>query len=42
MEELEGLSAEELLDRRDGIEREIREQLALLEQVFVQIFCICS
>ncbi len=33
MEELEGLSAQELLDKRDGIELEIREQLAVLEQV---------
>ncbi len=32
-EELDGLSAQELLEKRDGIELEIREQLAVLEQV---------
>ncbi|XP_064397028.1 26S proteasome non-ATPase regulatory subunit 9-like [Halichondria panicea] len=31
-EELDGLSAQELLEKRDGIELEIREQLAVLEQ----------
>ncbi len=34
MAELE-LSAGELLDRREGVEREIKEQLAYLEQVLL-------
>lgn len=33
-EPLEGLSAQELMGRKDSIEQEIKEQLAILEQVF--------
>lgn len=33
MEGLEGLSAQELIAKRDGIEQELREQLSILDQV---------
>ena len=50
MEGLEGLSAQELIAKRDGIEQELREQLSILDQVGIQLnvsctgthFCTCA